>query len=144
MSAHAHKRLEAWNHLRYHEDLRKIIGIVASSRLEEALEVEIFNNMGTLVPPRAKEVKGRWRLPQVTRHGPRVKVIPSTKESVWPSRSVARGGTQLMKYTRERLTVSVFAHYAPHPQEGICHDDGSPDRFGKYPPLRPSVRQGTG
>lgn len=69
------------NYLRYHEDFREIIDIVGSSSFEKAFKLKIFNNVIRL--PGAKEVEGRWCLPQWTRHGPAVEVFPSTKKYIF-------------------------------------------------------------
>lgn len=47
-----------------------------------------------------------------------------------------------MNCGEDQLTVIIFAHQIPQPEEGIGYDDGSSDRLGKYPPLWPSVREG--
>jgi hypothetical protein len=69
------------DYLRYHEDFGEIIDIVDSSSFEKALKLKIFNNVIRLPGP--KEVEGRWCLPQGTRHGPAVKVFPSTKKYIF-------------------------------------------------------------
>lgn len=48
-----------------------------------------------------------------------------------------------MKYGSDWLTVIIFAHQIPQPEEGIGYDDGSPDRFREYPPLL-AVSEGNG
>lgn len=75
-------------------------------------------------------------------------MVPPTKDEPWTSsegiskhqrlhlRRLIRGIV-----VRERLTVIYFAHYTPQTQESIGYNDGSPDRLGKNPPLRPLVRE---